>query len=316
MQVYYSMRAEQALRFNSFMYNERIRVFKHSDVEEFYNRGLQNIKDAFCRSIESYYRPEHRKEPTLPADSKLFDEIEAWLDSDPLTKLLKEPMPPGIGPDDSRIVRDLQIDLDTDVHNKGFLILIVSSDRMLVHAAQRLLRHNNPTKIIRVYGLSLTDYLSWALSTGRRNYIAPGRQGALLSHPWIKGELFNPIRRKMQTIDGSLMTLLKSEGKWFHSQNDSSRMMIQYDFPNINRGLKRFRYDASTEYVEEYSGGFLTKAYLQADWKFPIRGLSRVRELREMDVRQRRTVYPSTALRGRSIKLLSAQESTSKSFKL
>jgi hypothetical protein len=315
MGAYYTTRSEQALRFNSFMYNDRIRVFKHSDVEEYYARGAQKIRDAFCMSIDSYYRLEMRKEPTLPVDSKTFDEIERWLDSDPLPKLLKESIPPGVGPDDSRIVRDLELALEDDP-KLGFLILIVSSDKMLVHATQRILRHNHPGKNIRVYGLALTDYISWALSTGRRSYIVPHRQQSFIDHPWIKGDLFNPIKRMMQPINGSLLTLLKSEGKWFYQQKHDCRTIIMYDFPNINRGLKRFRYDANTETCEEYSGGFLTKAYLSADWKFPIRSLARVRESREFDVRQRRTVYPSSALRGRSIRLLSASESNSKSFKL
>jgi hypothetical protein len=315
MDGYYRIRSEQALRFNSFMYNERIRVFKQSDVEAFYARGVQNIRDAFCASIDSYYRPEHRKEPSFRADSDTFDEIEKWLDSDPLPKLLRDSIPPGVGPDDSRIVRDLMLALEDDIH-VGYLILIVTSDRMLVHSAQRILRHNFPRKNIRIYGLSLSDYLSWALTTGRRSYVIPQQSGMKARFPWVKGELFNPIKREMRPIDGSLLTLLLSEGRWFFKEGSNSRTIVMYDFPNINRGLKRFKYNADTETCEEFSGGFLSKAYLQADWKFPIRSLARVRESREFDVRQRRTVYPSSALRGRVIKLLSASENTSKSFKL
>jgi len=302
MKEYYIIRIEQALRFNSFIYNERLRVFKYEDVEEYFNRGTAGLKDQFCKSIGAYYRPEIRRAPQFPDEDRSMDEIERWLRSDNLNNLIKQPFPSGIGPDDSRVVRSLSLVIDSygDAQD-GFLVVIISSDRGLIKSAQRLLSHNYPRKVIRVYGLRLYEYLRYSLAGLTPKYKVKHRSR---SKNWLQGRIYNPAARSSEIISGPLLQALELEAKFFW-QCKSPRLIIEYDYPNINRGLLRFKFNAqsSPPTVTEMSGGFLSANYLKADGKFAIRDIDEVVNLNEFNATLPRTIYPVSTLGDQPLKL-------------
>jgi len=300
---YYKVRVEQALRLNSFMYNDRIRVFKFEDVEAYFNRGVKGIKDRFSQSVGSYYRPEHRKSIQNPRDAEVFDEVEKWLSQNKsLDWLLSQPLPPGIGPDDSRIVRDLNVAMDVEVKShEGFVILIVTGDKRLVQNAQRILSHNFPQARFRVCGMRVPDFLTWCLVRPR-----PWRTGidGPPPPPWLRGRIFNPIEGMKVDVHGPLLRALKQEAVHLWSSR-SPKLIIEYDFPNINRGLARFRLNPQG-FIEELSGGYLTSEYLATDRSFSVRPIEELLDLSEFARYKRRSYYPSRMVGDRPLQLYSA----------
>lgn len=300
MKDYYTIRVEEALRFNSFIYNERIRIFKMEDVEAHYNRGVIGVKNSFAESIETYYRPEIERAPNLPDVTKLYGEISDWMRSDNLENLLRNPIPPGVGPDDSRIVRDLTTRIENS-SGDAFLILLISSDHQLGNSAQRLLDHNSSHKPVRIVRLPVRDYVKYCLASQPKVYKPPGARtlGNTQKFPWINKLIYNPISRKKERISGDLRITLETEAKMLWASKNT-QFFIEYDFPNINRTLSRFRYDPETNVIAELTGGFLSTAYLGVAGRFPTKELSRIYKDTEFTRGRDRSVYTGAALQRNS----------------
>lgn len=301
MLFYYRTRVEQALNISSFIYNERIRIFKLDDVESYFNRGNQGIKDRFCQSVGSYYRPEHRRSIQLPWEQRTFSETEKWLRSDDLRTLLSQPIPAGIGPDDSRIVRDLITALEVESRNyDGFVILIITGDRRLINSAQRILQHNFQSVKIRVVGLRIRDYLVWSTLTKQRPVLVGPR--AIPMH--MRKNIFNPLTGKGTAIHGPLLEVLSDQYKYLWD-TPRKRLLVEYDYPNINRALARFKLHRNG-FIEEYTGGYLSTGYIESDPKFPIRPVDELNALDEFERYKTRSYYGSIMLKRNNLKLISA----------
>jgi hypothetical protein len=308
MNFYYKIRVEQAVSLSTFIYNERVRVFKLDDVEKHFNRGMKGIKDQFSKSSGSYYRPEFRKSIQHPKDAETFDEIEKWLHSaSSLDWLLSQPLPPGVGPDDARIVRNLDAAVAAEkIDRDAFLILIISSDRKLIQSAQTILTHNHPKIRVRVLGMRAVDYLTWCLVREK----SPGRHQHGLSPPqWLLREIYNPFRHCGVRVHGPLLSILLDQARFFWDKR-SPRLLIEYDLPNLNRSFARYRLHPNG-YIEELTGGYLSSGYLLSDVRFPIRPLSEVLELDEFDRVKRRSYFPSRMVTDRPLQLISAVSAAS-----
>lgn len=310
MREYYKIRVQEALRFNSFIYNERVMVFKTSDVDTYYDRGSAGIRDGFAKSVDVLYRPEHARRILLPDERGLHNDIQKWIDSGGLKKLLTEPIPPGIGPDDSRILRDL---ISFFLIKKGEgctggLAIIVTSDVQMVFSAQRILTHELGREFkIRVVGLKTDDYIQWSLTSAdtgrpsfdrRKTYVIPHKRESRMNPQEIllnKAQLFNLVSKKKQSIDGALRTLLivQLQHLW-NVENPCIR--VEYDYPNINRRCLRLQFDNASETVYELSGGFLSKQYVESSWKFPIMEFGDIRDLKEFETGHRRSYYKAAHL--------------------
>jgi len=300
MKDYYTIRVEEALRFNSFIYNEEIRIFKFEDVESYYNRGTIGIKNSFSESVGAFYRPEMRKQQATPDNAMTYDEIERWLRSDTLDNLMLKPFPPGIGPDDSRVVRDLNMRLENS-NDDGHIILLISSDNQLGFTAQRILEHNFRRKQIRIVRLSVNEFLKYCLTEQPREpYQAPGSR-RIRDTGWLNEYIYNPLRRRREKIGGVLKEFLEQQAKMIWSAR-KTRLIIEYDYPNINRSLARFRVLQNEGRLEELSGGYLTRTYVEADWKFPVKEIPNLYQLGEFEQGKRRSVYPISAVRGDRLK--------------
>lgn len=297
---YYQMRVEQTSRFTSFIYNEQVRVFKTADVEAHFSKGLRRIRDAFCEAVESRYRPDFRRTIQLPDEVKQYDEIENWLNSAPLQDLLLGSIPPGIGPDDARITRDALSAAcnDRNAGADGILYLIVSSDKRLVHSVQTLVEHENPGLNARVVGLNVIEFIAYSTTANRFN----GRQAR--DPKWIREmRVFNPFTRSDEIVTGTLLEALRKEARFMYLCKLVSARVF-YDYPNINRSLRRFSVEPSG-LIQEWSGGFLTRARAEADKSLGRREISEIRNLVDFRWMERKTIAPRH--RG-SAKLYSAKQ--------
>jgi len=259
MDRYYRMRVEQASYITSFIYNDRIRIFKTKDVDEYYARGLKGLRNAFADSIETSWRPEHRKTIQLKDERQKFDLIEEWLASGPLPQLLNGAIPPGVGPDDSRIARDVLNDISIwgDNGKDRFLILIVTGDKKLVNGLSQVIHHRFPTTKWRIVSIRPKEYLRFCLRPEElvRKYSIPATG-------WIRNTpIWNLVRRKEEYVSGTLFEGLCQQAK-FLGQGGKPVLMPYYDYPNINRGLASFRLSDGT--LEEYTEGYLTTQFCRS----------------------------------------------------
>jgi len=273
MAQYYSNRSDQENFVTSFIYNERVRIFKKDDLVKYLDKGVSYLRDRFASSVQSFYRPDHRRSIQLPSDKEQFDKIEEWLYSAPLEELLSQPVPTGIGPDDARIVRTLILKFQKDLvltgrgKKHGRLILLITSDRRLIDATASTLGHHFPDTEFRVVGLPVRDYLAWCLTDVTRSKKRP--------IIWLKGrEIFSVIDGEKRAIDGILYDLLVGEAEFLY-KNHILEFVVEYDYPNINRTLQRYNFDKDVLY--ETSGGYLMKDTLTSDPLFVIRNFDEIK---------------------------------------
>lgn len=299
---YYRLRVEQASRISSMIYDEQIRVFKMADVETFYQKGVQGIKNQFSKSTGSRYRPESSRKQNFPDEQRTLDAIDDWLESGPLDKLLRQPIPPGCGPDDMRVVRNLNIAIQQSGNNDAFMCLIVTSDKGLVRAAQRVLTHNiGNSRPIRVVGLSGADYLNWALTKSK--FVVRGK---VQSVAWLRSaKLFNLVQGKDVPIQGKLLELLEQEAKMIWNRRDP-KLLIEYDVPNINRFMQRFSLDSSFQLLRERAGGYLSATTVESDQLFVSRELEEIFGIPDFIRGYERSQYPLKPLNSMPVRLFSA----------
>lgn len=296
---YYTMRVEQSSYFTSFIYNEQVRVFKRADVEEEFSRGLGSLRDAFCESVESRYRPDERRSIVLPYEREQHDEIDKWINSGSLPNLLRGPIPPGIGPDDARITRDAVEWSVTDrgAGATGLLYLIISSDKRLIHSVQAIVQHENPRSTVRVVGMSVLEFIAYCVTPWRR-----GNQSR--DADWLRNmQVYNPYMKVNEPVHGALLGALRKEGFHLHRERIISGRVF-YDYPNINRNLKRFTVDPESGLVQEWSGGFLTTARATADRALAAKDIRDISNIVDFMHMQKRNIAPIT---DRAVKLHSAK---------
>jgi len=297
---YYTMRIEQTSHFTSFIYNEQIRVFKSEDVENYFSRGVKSLRDGFCESVQSRYRPDQRHTIQLPHEEKLYNEIERWLASDTLQNLLSGEIPAGIGPDDARIARDALIASRNDrgAGADGLVYLIISSDRRMIHSVQAMVEHENPTSEVRVLGMNVIEFISYCTSNS-----VQGRAGR--DPPWLREmRTYNPYSKCEQPVAGPLLGALRREALYLHNRKVVSARTF-YDYPNINRNLKRFTYEPDSGLVQEWSGGFLTRARAMVDKSIAILPLPKIAGMVDFMYMHKRTIAP---IGNRPARLFSAKQ--------
>jgi len=295
MSHYYKMRVQQHSIFNSFIYNERIRIFKVEDVERYFDRGVKGIKDQFSKSTGSRYRPAFRRTIQLPHEKEQYDAVEEWLASGTLDELLKQPLPPGIGPDDSRITRSLWLQMESSILSgyNGFLFLLITNDRALATSCQVVLSHNaGPNIAVRCIRLGVQEYFRHCLSVPK--YVP---RGSKRKHPpWLNVRIYNIIRRELEPVHGSLLDHLVAESRYMYNRNIT--FGIEYDYPNINRTARRFMHDPEQKTIREFKGGYLGRDYIEANKStFMTRPLSDIVQDAEFDFRGDRFVTPESSHR-------------------
>jgi hypothetical protein len=304
MSRYYRMRIEQSSYITSFIYNDRLRLFKSGDVEAYFDKGCSGIRNQFSSSLGSQYRPEHRRTIQLPEEKATFDRIEAWLDSGDLKDLLLNPIPPGVGPDDSRIMRNILLDLATCIKDDswdGLIILVISSDKKLINAIARIIQHNHPQLHCRVIGLAAHDYFRWCLSED------DSIKGPRIK--WIAEEsIYNCVTQQQCALRGPLYKLLAEQATFLFRARKKA-LLAYYDYPNINRLTARYKLGDGV--VQEVTGGFLSKNYLEARRDFSTIGLSEVKNIPDFRMNILKVITPLSNLRQTRMSIYSTRDQTS-----
>jgi len=310
MERYYNTRVEQSSFFTSFMYNDRVRVFKTEDVKSYFDKGVVGIKNGFCESVDSYYRPERLRSFQLPDEERIYSGIESWLRSDSLQNLLNAPFPEGVGPDDSRIARDLDARISSAAESgyDGFLVLIISSDKRMINMCQRLLEHNLGKKgLVRVVGLSVLDYFRYSLT--EPTYRNPRQKAKEVK--WLQTMLYNPVSRDLRMPHGPLLTLLEREAQFFFRCKKIT-FDIEYDYPNINRAGNRYQFLESEGTLVEFSGGYLPRDLVRDRLgQFSRESIDDLFARDEFDFSRVKTHVAPRSLDGRDFRLYSAKRGMS-----
>jgi len=259
MDRYYRLRVEQASYITSFIYNDRIRIFRTKDVEEYYSRGLKGLKNAFAEAIETTWRPEHRKTIQLHDEKQKYDLIEEWLDSGPLPDLLNGAIPPGVGPDDSRICRDILNDIDIwkASGRERFLFFLVTADRKLVNGLSQIIHHRHPLIKWRIVSIRPTEYLQICLSPEERQVYRP------IQLNWLNSQtIYNLVRKQNERLPSVLYKELVRNSRFLGNGEPYPVFSVYYDYPNINRGLASFKLTDGN--LEQYTQGYLTTDFAKS----------------------------------------------------
>jgi len=253
------LHVEQASYITSFIYNDRIRIFRTKDVEEYYSRGLKGLKNAFAEAIETTWRPEHRKTIELHDEKAKFDLIEEWLDSKPLPELLNGAIPPGVGPDDSRICRDILNDIDTwkAAGRHAFLFFVITADKKLINGLSQIIHHRNPLIKWRIVSIRPIEYLQLCLLPEERPTYRP------IQLSWLHtSTIYNLVRKQNERLPLVLYQELVRNGRFLGNGTPYSVFSVYYDYPNINRGLASYK--LTPQGLEQYTQGYLTTSYAKS----------------------------------------------------
>jgi len=269
--AYYSMRTEEYSRYSTLYYTDTIRVFKTSEVQSYIEGPESAVKHDFAASVSF---PQEWTKPFLEENSEerlRRGRVHDWFNSAPLSELLYKPLPPGIGTDDDRIARSV---LDTvsrvgsDERCDSVITLLFSGDRQLARITVNQVR-GNVEKSYRLLAFDRSAYVRICLSgVQERNWISS--QGRLRDDTWktlrpsnVRMYYYNYILKSMwpfpPSICGQVEELIRET-----SRTNRALVHVEYDFPNMERGLDHIRIEPSTGTVEEYGGGFLERRTLRS----------------------------------------------------
>jgi len=270
--TYYRLRSESHALYSSFFYTDTIRVFKTSEISDYIGRSGNQVRADMAKTdtfpdwrrnfLEENSEERHRR--TAVGD---------WFESAPLGDILSQPLPPGIGTDDARIARSvLQVVKDHNPNQMdAFAVILFSGDRQLARTTALLVRPYISTRLA-VFSIDKSSYVAMCLdglsestdlqSLGKLHKGEPIRRirqegkkimyyNYLLKRQWPMPEI---VFNQMAELSG-LKGMFKKKFKLLSH--------VEYDYPNMERGLDLLRYRPSTNSIEEYGGGFLERKTLQ-----------------------------------------------------
>jgi len=286
LEKYYRLRTQNIGLFSTFIFNERIRLFKTADVTKHYLKAVSSIRDAFCEGVESNFRPDWRRRQQLFDEEETFSEVEHWLNSAPLNELFQGSFPPGIGTDDARIAREMRLDTERHLRDgrTGGLYLVISSDKKMATACQQMLTHDYPDFNARIVEMAVPEYISWCLLENSNRPKAWGSSRSWLSQQRIQ----NPLHSGYVNIHGPLLDILEQESR-FLPPFGRKEFGVYYDYPNVNRTFKRYRIQNGV--AVEHTGGFLTRTRAEADWTISSKPLPSLYETDDFVFMKKKTIY-------------------------
>jgi hypothetical protein len=268
--AYFRMRSEAHDQFSSFYYTDTVRLFKVSDIDAYFNRASKPLLADFAKT------------DILPAARKNFLEenieekvrlefISGWLESDDLETILKRPLPPGIGPDDSRIARSITNFLD-EIDSVAFpvvRVVVFTGDKKLLRTTAALVAGCNPACKVIIQGIDNVRYLEICLDgVAEKQWLEAQGKPLIRGLPYRReGEprvtYYNAILRRLWTLPPKLQHALVDRTRLGLPLERALRadivIHIEYDFPNMERGMDLIRFNAQTNTVDRYGGGFLSR---------------------------------------------------------
>jgi hypothetical protein len=241
---YYQMKKDGKYH-TSFSYADHIKLFKAQDVKDVLQKENKNIRTQIISSMAI--------SKSLPWNEEVFHNIKEmnwkmkWLAEGDFTEKINGPIPDGIGPDDSRVVRNiLEI---CEGNNEPFYIMLFTGDTQLILNVTTLLkRRTNKQWAIIVIPPYL--YMRLCLRTLENETV-----GNINNQLYIS--FYNYITEDFKMFPASILEnarrLFNGVPKWYRV----------VDFPNIERSLIncRVKRDPITYSltIEQKIRGFLNK---------------------------------------------------------
>ncbi|BCH36655.1 hypothetical protein [Magnaporthe oryzae narnavirus 1] len=270
--AYYSMRTEEYSRYSSLYYTDTIRVFKTSDILAYVEGPESAVKQDFA--VTSSF-PERWTRKFLEENSEeraRRGRVHEWFNSAPLSELLYKPLPPGVGTDDDRIARSVLDVIDQVNHEDGVdlvITLLFSGDRQLARITSNQVK-GNTKKAYRILSFDRSAYVQICLAgLQERNWLSAS--GKLrkrdiwkeLRPPGSRMYYYNYILKQMWPFPPSVCEQVKDIVR-IGSLTDKALVHVEYDYPNMERGLDMIRLNPVTGTVEEYGGGYLERRTLRS----------------------------------------------------
>jgi len=268
---YFSMRTEEYARYSSLYYTDTIRVFKTSEILD-YLEGPENAvrfdfaaTDSFPKKWVKKFLEENSEERTRR------ERVHEWFYSAPLSEILYQPLPPGVGTDDDRIARvvlDTVKSIDSEENCDLVITVLFSGDRQLARITSNQVR-SNTKKAYRILCFDRSAYTRICLNgLQERNHLASS--GRLREDSWkdirptnCKIYYYNYILKQMWAFPMSVCEQILDIIR-LASVKDRALVHVEYDYPNMERGLDTIRLNPITGTIEEYGGGYLERRTLRS----------------------------------------------------
>jgi hypothetical protein len=217
---------------SSFHYQDKVKIFPAHIVRDFMislNKGLRS-------EIVAQLPIERRLKLPFKTKQKAaqLTVAQKWIESGSLSQLLKNPLPPGIGPDDSRIARTIfKILDDSTLENVTQVLLVVTEDQNLYNDLRILLHRMYEQKRWIFATLTTSAYIKYCYRRKR-----PG-----------KINIFNWIRQQETSIDDLIPRIIANR-----FENQIYELTPIFDIPNIQRNLEIIEQDSSGTLYKHIQG--------------------------------------------------------------
>lgn len=269
--AYFSMRSEEYSRYSTLYYTDTIRVFKTSDVLDYIEGPESAVKydfaatESFPKKWVKMFLEENSEERTRRG------RVHDWFNSAPLSELLYKPLPPGVGTDDDRVARSVLDVIESVNHEENcdlVITLLFSGDRQLARITANQVR-SNTKKAYRLLVFDRSAYTRICLAgLQERNWLSSN--GKLRDDSWkqlrkpgMKIYYYNYILKSMWPFPISICEQVLDTVR-MASDKDRALVHVEYDYPNMERGLDNIRIQPSTGTIEEYGGGYLERRTLRS----------------------------------------------------
>jgi len=252
---YYRLRSDLNAKFTSFFYTDSIRVFKTKDVKDYFGiRSLDLVQDFNYSELMPRVRApieEYRR------DREELAIIEEWLDSGELGKVLRAPLPTGIGTDDSRIIKEI-LDEPIDPQCQGYAFVILTDDSGLLRTAASIVKGIpwRDSQSAKVCQIRRNDYLALCLLGVREAYELRTR-GEKRPRRLHEVPYYNYIMDVEWLLPQEAVSAILEgyPGQWRRLVT----IKLLYDVPNMERGLERTKYRQETNTITVLGGGYLQR---------------------------------------------------------
>jgi hypothetical protein len=282
MRQYYTIRAESHNRFSSFMYSDTVKVFKASEVLTLLEKGDKPLRADFLQT-EGIDKVVRSYDNDTISEKRRKESIVKWLSEDSLKTLLENPLPPGIGPDDSRLFFSIKRQVESNTSRKIFVILFTSDTRLgrltedylATYARERQVTEPDFTIICSI--ITREQYLSVCLSgVAEMRMLRRGleSEGDTIKRIWDnlrksdrRIPYWNFILGRPWYLPEDILTRIDTLARGTDRIRAFTRrtlyeVVCEYDYPNLDRGMELLTYHSSTNTIQSHGGGFLQRRTL------------------------------------------------------
>jgi hypothetical protein len=270
MKDYYKLRASSTNRFTSFSYSEQLRVFKTSVIKSWFERGDVPLRNDFVKTdgLDSV-KLDFTYDTVKEAERK--EQVLNWLESDDLSRLLEKPLPPGIGPDDARIMRNFEDALNDNNFSRGVptCLVLISSDRLLGRDTATMInrRSIDMCQKLGFLQIKVQDYAKICLSgyIEKIDHRIKDLRGLnMLRRSDRRIPYYNYLLRGIWYFPADIVDEVHRafKGSSWQSRYDAVRIHFEYDYPNLERNLEKYTLDPQSHQLFISSGGYLRKSSL------------------------------------------------------